>query len=48
MERVKRIISLSTIYPYFNYILKTKFKLCNKKVKIQSYDKVRTFSVVTF
>ena len=48
MERVKRIISLSTIYPYFNYILKTKFKLCNKKVKMQSYDKMRTFSPVTF
>ena len=45
---VEIIIGFSTMYPYFNYILKTKFKLCNKKVKIQSYDKMRTFSAVTF
>ena len=31
MERVKGIIWLSTIYPYFNYILKTKFEVCYKK-----------------
>ena len=36
------------MHPYFNNILLTKLKLWNKKVNIQSYDKVVLFLQMTF